>query len=174
MVLRSSRLTYATTVSSFRTSASADARGRRSARPSSNRPSTRWSADGSSRSSRWSGRCAAPIPCYRRGRRSSTTNWRMCSAAGIRGSGLKPPDPRLFGALHHTLQRNGRSPAPARFARQNDGYRLRKSSCIDRSITCAAFTSLRRSSHEFGIEPGSLDVDGYFMTQCPKNSLISA
>jgi len=41
----------------------------------------------------------APTSCYRRAPRSSTTNWRTCSAAGTSGSGHKPPDPRLLDAL---------------------------------------------------------------------------
>jgi hypothetical protein len=40
-----------------------------------------------------------PISRYRRGPRSSTTNWRTCSGAGTRGSANKRPEPQLLDAL---------------------------------------------------------------------------
>jgi hypothetical protein len=100
--------TSAITASSSRTSASVDVKGKRSARHSWSRRSTKWSADDSSRNSRCSGRCAGPIFCCRPGRGSSTRIWMTYSAVGIRNSGRNNKrrsqsgrrlDPRLFGAL---------------------------------------------------------------------------
>src|SRR5271166_4890573 len=100
--------TSAITASSSRTSASVDGKGKRLARHSWSRRSTKWSADDSSRSSRCNGRCAGPIFCCRPGRGSSTRIWTTYSAVGIQNSGRKHKrrsqsarrlDPRLFGAL---------------------------------------------------------------------------
>jgi hypothetical protein len=79
--------TSAITASSSRTSASVDVKGKRSARRSWSRRSTKWSADDSSRSSRCSGRYEGPIFCCRPGRGSSTRIWTTYSAVGIRNSG---------------------------------------------------------------------------------------
>src|SRR5271169_1045629 len=100
--------TSAITTSSSRTSANVDVKGKRSARHSWSRRSTKWSADDSSRNSRCSGRCAGRIFCCRPGRGSSTRIWMTYSAVGIRNSGRNHKrrsqsgrrlDPRLFGAL---------------------------------------------------------------------------
>jgi hypothetical protein len=100
--------TSAITASSSRTSASVDVKGKRSARHSWSRRSTKWSADDSSRSSRCSGRYGGPIFCCRPGRGSSTRIWTTYSAVGIRNSGrnhkrrsktARRLDPRLFDAL---------------------------------------------------------------------------
>src|ERR1700731_4144005 len=100
--------TSAITASSSRTSASVDGKGKRLARHSWSRRSTKWSADDSSRNSRCSGRCAGPIFCCRPGRGSSTRIWTTYSAVGIQNSGrnhkrrsqsARRLDPRLFGAL---------------------------------------------------------------------------
>src|SRR5260370_198951 len=79
--------TSAITASSSRTSASVDVKGKRSARHSWSRRSTKWSADDSSRNSRCSGRCAGPIFCCRPERGSSTRIWMTYSAVGIGNSG---------------------------------------------------------------------------------------
>jgi hypothetical protein len=82
-----SKHTSATTASSSRTSASVDGKGKRLARHSWSRRSTKWSAYDSSRSSRCSGRCAGPIFCCRPGRGFSTRIWTTYSAVGIQNSG---------------------------------------------------------------------------------------
>src|SRR5260370_2110920 len=88
---------------------SVDGKGKRLARHSWSRRSTKWSADDSSRNSRCSGRCAGPIFCCRPGRGSSTRIWTTYSAVGIQNSGRNHKrrsqsarwlDPRLFAALH--------------------------------------------------------------------------
>src|SRR6202035_5468668 len=121
--------TSAITASSSRTSASVDGKGKRLARHSWSRRSTKWSADDSSRHSRCSERCAGPIFCCRPGRGSSTRIWTTYSAVGIQNSGRKHKrrsqsgrrlDPRLFGALQE---------AEKRFMREN-----RPSSLIERLI----------------------------------------
>src|SRR5580693_58861 len=100
--------TSAITMSSSRTSASVDGKGKRLARHSWSRRSTKWSADDSSRSGRCSGHCAGLIFCCRPGRGSSTRIWTTYSAVGIQDSGpnhkhrsqsARRLDPRLFGAL---------------------------------------------------------------------------
>jgi hypothetical protein len=62
-------------------------KGKRLARLSWSRRSTKWSADDLSRSSRCSGHCAGLIFCCRPGRGSSTRIWTIYSAVGIQNSG---------------------------------------------------------------------------------------
>src|SRR6202022_2028888 len=66
---------------------SVDGKGKRLARHSWSRRSTRWSADDSSKNSRCSGRCAGPLFCCRPGRGSSTRIWTTYSAVGIQNWG---------------------------------------------------------------------------------------
>ena len=124
--------TSAITASSSRTSASVDIKGRRSARPSWSRRSTKWSANDSSRSSRCSGRCVGPIFCCRPGRRYSTRIWTRYSAIGIRNSGRnhkrrnqssRPLDPRPSDALYRNrgkmyLAEGKRQKAASDFAKE--------------------------------------------------------
>ena len=85
--LRNSRLTYATTASSFRTSANGTDRGEQSARRSWNRRSPGGKPTVREEAADALDTAGRPPLNYRRAPRSSTTNWRTCSAAGTRGSG---------------------------------------------------------------------------------------